>query len=195
MNRALAIVLGTFLLAAACVSRVPRESAETVAKRTAVALEFNDGTCSGTVVAPSVILTASHCFGERTILLTVNREPVEVVEIAHDGADHALVTVNRTFPQWARLAGEPSQGDAVFFYGNPIGLRDLLRRGYVMGTDGRFVFTDIMSGPGDSGAGVFNQNGELVGVVYGYGMPPTGEPVVLGLMAPIVPGFLKPVAK
>jgi hypothetical protein len=166
MRHALALALGILLGAAGCVSKEPVED---IAKRAVAVLELTDGgTCSGTMIAPSVLLTASHCL-EGTDLLTVNTTPVNVLKVEHDGADHARVTVDHAFPHWAPMGSEPAQRDRVFMYGNPAGRRDLYREGVIAGSDGKTIYVDIEVGHGDSGAGVFNERGEVVGVITGYG--------------------------
>lgn len=151
-------------------------------------LEFEGGgTCSGTFLAPRMLLTASHCFDGVRPLVEVNKHPVNVVSIRHDGADHALLVLDVDFPAWVSIGPSPAQGDEVYFYGNPSGLRDLLRRGVIAGTNEHFIFADITVGHGDSGAGVFNRHGELVGVVAGYG---ENRAFHMGTLRPIADGFL-----
>lgn len=145
------------------------------------------GTCSGTMIAPRILLTASHCFNGIQPLATVNDRPVVVVSIRHDGADHALLVLDQDFPAWAKVGPAPQQGDEVYFYGNPSNLRDLLRRGVIAGQNEQFIFADITVGHGDSGAGVFNRRGELVAVVSGYG---SHRAFHMGLFRPIADGFL-----
>lgn len=151
-------------------------------------LEFEGGgTCSGTFLAPRMLLTASHCFDGIKPLATINGTPVAVVSIRHDGADHALLVLDVDFPAWVRVGAPPAQGDEVYFYGNPSGLRDLLRRGVIAGQNDQFIFADIMIGHGDSGAGVFNRRGELVAVIAGYG---ENRAFHMGTLRPIADGFL-----
>jgi len=127
-----------------------------------------NGICSGTAVARNTILTASHCFDEPFLRLSVNGIPVNMKKVLHDGADHALIVTDMAFPRVATLGKNlPSVGDEVHFWGNPGPLSNMYRRGYTSGRreDGAIVF-DVNTYFGDSGAGVFNRKtGKLVAVV------------------------------
>ena len=132
--------------------------------KSALFLKMERGTCSGTAVGPHVLLTASHCMTKGKVL-AINGWSPKVISVRHDGADHALVVVDLTFNRPARVASQsPSVGDVVFIWGNPEGFNDLLRYGRVSGAEG-VTLLDLNAYFGDSGAGVFNEQGQLVGVV------------------------------
>lgn len=138
-------------------------------KDAAVRLETADlGICSGTVIGPHAILTASHCLQD-TALTRVNDANVDVKDRVDDGHDHTIVLVDVTFTYWATRGPEAEQGDRVHYWGNPDGSRDWYRQGYVVGKDrdekGRTVQVfDVNGFFGDSGSGVFNEAGQLVAV-------------------------------
>lgn len=167
MRLHLAFALGIVLGMAGCATLFPR--AEDRVHAATTLLEFTGGgTCSGTMIAPKVLLSASHCFDDDSTLLTVNHVPVNVEDIKRDGADHAWVTLDVSFPSYVQMGRPLEQGDSVFIYGNPGGERDLLRRGYVVGIQsGGGIYLDARISHGDSGAGVFNKHGQLVGVISG----------------------------
>lgn len=163
---------------------------EVTAKASVAVLGFTDGTCSGTFVAPNKILSAAHCF-ESGRLLTVNQTPVEVIRYQVDGMDHAVVTLGESLSDMTRQAyvayDAMPQGAAVFMYGNPRGLTDVLRRGYVAGEAPLGILLDLPVSGGDSGAGVFNSEGRLVGVVSGYAQLDSG--VQLAVVRPFTSEF------
>lgn len=184
----LARVLLIAALALGISAHIPRPVPEAKAKESVALLGFTGGgSCSGTFIGPGLLLTASHCFREGDWLLTVNNEPVNVESIRHDGADHALVVVDYPNTAWVPTSPDMAQGQPVFMYGNPANRRDLFRRGYISGWDGQQIYVDMTIGPGDSGAGVFDDKGRLIGVVTGYGSLAAFH---VGVMRPIAEGFL-----
>lgn len=157
MKAALAALL---MILAGCAEARPSHSAPY-----AVRLEFNRGLCSGTVVARNVILTASHCLGAGVRLESIDGEPAYALEIIRDDKDHALVRVSKRFDRWAARGPAPVQGDRVSIIGNPAGEGDMYREGYVSRVtdeETRYVMPGF---GGDSGAGIWDSRGRLVGVV------------------------------
>lgn len=183
MNRQwpLTLLLAASVAIAGCTN--PR-AIEKQAKASTLHLGLTDGNCSATSIGYKLILTATHCFNTGH-LLTVNDQPVNVESYRDDGADHRVIVLDTDFPPYAKFGKVPEQGDRAFFYGNPMGLRDVLRRGVVAGLADRGWLVDMTVGPGDSGAGVFNDRGELIGVVYGYG---NQHAFHIGLMQPLAEG-------
>ncbi len=142
---------------------------------TTLRIDLDDGTCSGTVVAPTVILSAGHCFEDEDssdffgapppTTMRVDGYPVKILAIVTDGDDHALVKVDFTFKQYSRLAKVPAAGAHVHYWGNPAGVRNVYREGYVTGFEHARMMMDINGFFGDSGAGIFDADGNLVGVI------------------------------
>ena len=136
--------------------------------------------CGGTKVGPHTILTATHCVIKQTQLV-INGEPVPVLHIAADSNDHALVVLGTTFSSWARLGPRPSMSARVFIYGETTG-NFLFRNGYVAGYDhDSSMVLDMTVWFGDSGSGVFNSRGQLVGVINSK----PKEPFALGYAYPL----------
>lgn len=169
-------------LPAACEAQPPYNADTTFLMETGL------GHCSATAVGPHVIVTASHCVGD-VRAVELNGELAAVVSLIHDGSDHVLIRVEHTFAHWASLGRPVKVGEAIYIRGNPDFLRDLLRFGTVAGkgylpaqaTDGdpilarEFVWFDVASTHGDSGAGIFNLRGQIVGVVS-IGTDPVTDP-------------------
>jgi hypothetical protein len=136
-------------------------------------LEVLGGSCSGTAISRTWILGASHCFSPETKTIRANGELCEVHQIINDGNDHALVRLGGcTFKATAKLGKVAKVGAEVFMWGSPQEFRDLLRFGRIAGHHAKAMpgmgtaqIVDITGGPGDSGAGVFNMDGTLSGVI------------------------------
>jgi V8-like Glu-specific endopeptidase len=133
-------------------------------KGTALRLEFTDGLCSGTSRGPHELSTAAHCVAGGA-LVKVNGKPVSVVGIRETGPDAVIVSVRGIkFDRWPRV-GVAKQGDNVWWIGQPMGAPFQLRQGYVSGIWEGDVLIAAATCVGDSGSGIFNERGELVGIV------------------------------
>jgi hypothetical protein len=152
----------------------------------AVSLEFTDGLCGGTIYLNHTVLTAAHCMAGGP-LVAINALPAKSLWTLKDKTDHTFVVTNQTFQMPAyptvRFTNGLPQGTNFTFYGNPLGIRDQFRQGYVTGTcpasycfpgldvelnlpkDYPVTLLSVMGQHGDSGSGIYNGAGELVGVV------------------------------
>lgn len=145
----------------------------------AYAVELGNNGCSATKIGPHALLTATHCVDDdnpsrkRPEVLLVDDKSTRVKKFIDDGKDHTIMIVNDTYKTWASMAAPPPVGATVFFWGNSE-FDDLFRRGVVCGyyqmdlwkgvwADAVMVL-DIMFSGGDSGSGLFNEQGYLVGV-------------------------------
>lgn len=102
------------------------------------------------------------------------------------GLDLAILLVDGDLPIVPLADHDPSHGTAVTLRGNGVNTSwDMLRSGKI-GPGGKFgQGSNIITSPGDSGSGLINKNGELVGVVWGGdGRGSVGHPVsqVRGLL-------------
>jgi hypothetical protein len=142
-------------------------------------LTIDSATCSGTVVAPNVILTAKHCLvapppefpflveipkPEPTTML-VDGFKVYILATVYDDNDHALVKVDHFFKDFAVLSPPAPVGTKVHYWGNPAGVNDVYREGYVSSYEHSAMVMDVNGFFGDSGAGIFDTNGRVVGVM------------------------------
>lgn len=160
--RALALLLALAISGCSGCASVPKHDD---LRSLTLSLRFQSAICSGTAIGPTVILTASHCFEER-MLTSINGRPAQAAAVKHDGHDRAVVVVRGVaFDRWARLGDAPKQGDRVRWWGNPRGLPGVYRQGYVALVVDSVVIVDATACKGDSGAGLFNDRGEVVGMV------------------------------
>ena len=131
-------------------------------------------------------VTAAHCeLGTDEIVLQGKDDAPDVdlkIERAvRDGYDHTIMYVSPidlagyVFPFFAPvdLVHKFVRGEDVFLIGNPHGFSNIFRKGYVAGytlCDGLNqesipeILIDVRVGEGDSGAGIFDGNGNLIGL-------------------------------
>ena len=126
----------------------------------------NGGVCSATAVGRNVLLTADHCL-DGTRIISINGREAYALKIVRDGKDHALVRVTAKFSRWARMGAAPEQGDRVRWIGHPSGMDRIYREGYVVGDDSGMTMVDARAFGGDSGSGLFDDRGRLIGVLSG----------------------------
>lgn len=133
--------------------------------------------CSATAVGPHALLSAAHCeLG--TDELELDGYTVEVGGTIRDGRDHTIFILPKIkFKDYAVINQTlPEQGDEIFYFGNPDKVKDWFRKGYVVNVqkpEGLFssaddpIIIDYDSNGyyGDSGAGIFNERGEVETVV------------------------------
>ena len=138
--------------------------------------------CSATAIAPHALLTASHCeLPTSAIAVDGSNSIMEIQGTLRDGYDHTIYEVSGTFKNYAEFSSARiTIGDDVFLFGNPGELSDILRKGYVAKAPvyEASPIQRLFAGPavdqvtydfngffGDSGAAIFNQAGEITGVV------------------------------
>ena len=133
----------------------------------ALRLEFHDAEavtiCGGTKGGPNGVRTAQHCLQRET--LTVDGTPVRVLSVVERSPDSVDLTIaGLTFKAWAR-PGTVKVGDRVRWNGNPKGIRNVYREGPVVAVVGGLVVVQATVCHGDSGSGMLNDRGEIVGVI------------------------------
>lgn len=135
----------------------------------------SDKGCGATAVADNVIATATHCLansGEAKNVIALDLNPVAILVRVDDGSDNSLVKINAHLRKHTRISTHaPVQGDEVFIFGNPGTLVDMYRRGEIMGFakpesgESIWILMDMNTGKGDSGSGIMNNYGEVIGTV------------------------------
>lgn len=134
--------------------------------------------CSATAVAADTIRTARHCVqGRRLVAIDgLAVEPYGTRMLPGDAAE--VVLTKEMFDVWAEPGPPPEQGDRLHWWGNPRWLEpgssmpDVYREGVVGKVFDGNVMIDALVCHGDSGAGLFNESGRLVGVVVAMAPEP-----------------------
>jgi len=136
-------------------------------------MQVGDSVCSGVYVKPNVYLTAAHCLHDKVPKqISLAGKVANVVSVTLDETDHALIVVDIKSDHFAPVSTfEPKVGDQIFYVGNPGGLDQILRKGYVSGYLGEDILMDVRGWKGDSGAGIFNSAGYLIGTMNYYWAP------------------------
>ncbi len=197
--KALVVTLGCVVLTAAAVFAVDVEGM----RNKTVRIEMDKGACAGVYISPKgYILSCAHCFedGNTKILVSeMDNMPMVGKLIGLDRKlDLALVVVPdiHTPTQYAVMASGPVKvGDDVYIVGHPFGLGWSFTKGVVSGLN-RFnnwlLQTDAVANPGNSGGPVYNNHGELIGVLRaGYPLPwYAGQTFAVALN--VVRDFLRP---
>ena len=94
------ILLASLLMLAGCANTMQHSH------RCAVRLAMGDGVCSGTIIGPHAILSATHCFDGSSV--AVNGRPVRVMRRLDDGSDHTILLTDKTFRDWCLMGKSPT---------------------------------------------------------------------------------------
>lgn len=173
MKKLLSILLLLALLCAPVYASAPEQVLSTT-HRIAQATFLEGDVCSATAIGPHALLTDTHCeLGSDS--LGVDGQVTQIKARIRDGRDHTIYIVDMQFKVWAKIAKDAStKGDDIWVCGNPAGLPMLVRRGTYSGSinvsGNPFMILianlyDINGFFGDSGAAIFNANGEIVDTV------------------------------
>ncbi len=133
------------------------------------------GGCSGTYVAPRVILSAAHCFTDDPEFIwarDVNQKVGYPVKLLVMWKSHDLALLEAPFDhKYAKLGKSPRQGDEVLNVGSPFIFEFVVSEGtvaavhfHIKGFKSAYLVTTAMINSGSSGGGAFNRKGQLIGV-------------------------------
>jgi Trypsin-like serine proteases, typically periplasmic, contain C-terminal PDZ domain len=176
-------------------------------KSSAVRVATLGGAGSGTVVArdgeTAYILTNKHVAIDENqqveshfwIISDGKRYPASFVKM-HRVNDLALLSAKIDLPAVTLADADPKEGDTVKHNGQATGPQE----GKVVEwtkfvVEGPTLTSTMFSTHGDSGAGVFNADGKLVGCFYGSKGPRTPDRLAIAVRLEVVRDFLKGVGK
>lgn len=169
------LILAILVLAGCSPARPPAVKAPAPVWDSVYKLHLEDGSrCSAVAIGPIRYLTAGHCAGRVAVLESRAGEKYEAgTPKAAPEADVALGSAARPLPAWAQIGVDmPRTGSRLTLNGYGCDPRGLVRASmWVSQTPVMFGRYTVV-GPvchGDSGGGVFNEQGELVAVISGVG--------------------------
>jgi serine protease Do len=148
------------------------------ARKSVVALECGGGTASGVIVSPQgLVLTAAHVTskpGRKVKVTLYDGKTVEGRSLGLDTAtDAAMLQLPKAVKPWpfvpvGREVRALKLGDWCFALGHPGGWDkargSVLRVGKLVKISANMIQSDCVLMGGDSGGGVFNLSGELIGI-------------------------------
>lgn len=136
--------------------------------------------CSGAFIDDSGdIITAGHCAegGARIDVVTYDSRQYGAVILATSAVhDLALLHIDRRNTVHFSAANSVRRGERVFILGSPLGITNSLSTGVVAKLDGDVTLLDCGALPGNSGSVVYNDAGDMIGVLtagYRVGMGTT----------------------
>jgi hypothetical protein len=121
--------------------------------------------CSATAVGPHALLTAGHCLLANDEI-SVDGQLAHIQNVLFDHADHIILRVDLTFTNYVSLDERaPKPQEVVHLWGNPGHSRDIFRIGYYEADMAGLHIYVLPIYPGDSGAGVFSEDGKIIDVI------------------------------
>jgi V8-like Glu-specific endopeptidase len=152
--------------------------------------------CSGTLISANRFLTAGHCVDSGTVgeFVSFNFERaanstallpqthVRITAVLEDelgGVDYAILqlagTPGNTFGIAQVAAADPAVGAALTIIGHPLGQPKQIEAGSLASISGNFLrYGNIDTQGGNSGSGILNSAGQVVGVHTLSGCTATG---------------------
>ena len=125
------------------------------------------------------ILTNNHVAGDKVkdvklyVENDVTHKLVKAETVAnHATVDAAVIKIKGSLPNKKIIPGIATAHiqDPVYVVGNPLGVRDVYSEGVVAGYEDTHMLLQMPCIYGNSGSGVFDQEGKLVGIVFALEM-------------------------
>jgi S1-C subfamily serine protease len=140
--------------------------------------------CSGVIIGPNTILTAGHCVQTEYKILNIwvrdrdgKSQPAFIIKSVK-GTDLAILGIIIPEKHWASISRYLAVGDEVRAVGHPLGNLWSTTFGHVSalnrefkGLEGSYIQFDAPINGGNSGGGLWDEYGSLVGIVTMHQTP------------------------
>lgn len=130
-----------------------------------VKLDMGDSGGSAVLIGGGYALTAEHCEVGSDAWISQPGSAWNAMNMTRNGIDEARliqVAVGPDQPS-CTIGPAPSVGDIVTGVGYPSG-KPWSHTGRVISIDDNYIYCDFLASPGASGGGLFNKDGELIGI-------------------------------
>lgn len=143
---------------------------------------------SGVYIGNGIILTAGHVAkDQKVVMVKMDNGTVQSADVLWVNADYDVAALAPVHPDQMMASflscGTPKIGDSIVAAGSPGNENDLYIPGKIAGAEhGNAVWKSIVvssvpAGHGISGGGVFDDAGEVVGILVGGSLDYTVDPV------------------
>jgi len=126
-----------------------------------VSIDTKKAIGSGVILVTNFVLTCFHNLYVDSGI-KVGKEEAEIVDV--DPLHDLTLLMVKTKELERVILNKAGLGEVVFSFGNPMGLDGALLFGRVVFKTDQRVISDIHGQPGVSGSGLFNLQGELLGI-------------------------------
>lgn len=160
-----------------------------ILKQKVVIITTKEGLGSGVLVSPTGVIVTNHHVVENNKTVVVHFQEklyAARVVLIDPRADIAVIQIvgDRSDLPFVNMEKDSQQGDSVIAIGTPLGIEKFISKGIVSkeiyNRDGTMeILHDATIAPGSSGGGLFNENGELIGINT-YQVTLNGVPTGIG---------------
>ncbi|MBS0358778.1 MAG: serine protease [Proteobacteria bacterium] len=126
---------------------------------------------SAVAIAPNILATNCHVALSGNLVLARKNQKLFKLQLVYQDPQHDLCLLGTKDGNFKPVKIKPSAevdiGEEVYAIGNPEGLEKTISRGLLSNKDNAILQTDASTSPGSSGGGLFDSDGNLIGITTG----------------------------